>query len=284
MSGSKTPSTIPSISELGPRFFSFVESLERPVVFFDLETTGTDPVHDRIIEVCVLRVCPLPVAIESPRTWRVNPQTKIPREASEIHGIVNEDLEDCPTFAQLAPELRPYFENADLGGFAISRFDVRLLQNEFARCDDPLDLSRARFVDAQVIYHQREPRNLSAAVRYYCDRELEDAHGAQADTIASLAVFAGQLGRYDDLAADVSGLHELSVAQNANYVDGQRRFMWRDDEPVFNFGKLRGKSLRWAATEPSQRDYLRWIARGPFEADVREVVEQALAGKIRRRS
>jgi len=276
-------STVPAIADLGPRFFFFLEKLERPIVFFDLETTGTDPLRDRVLEICLLRVNPLPSALEAPRTWRVDPQMRIPSEVSDVHGIRNEDVSAAPTFADIADEVAAMLEGADLGGFAITRMDVRLLQNELARAGKKLDLSRSRLVDAQVIFHRREPRDLSAAVRFYRNKELEHAHGAQADTLAALEVFAGQLERYADLDLDVHALHTLSTSINVGFVDGGRRFVWKDGEPAFNFGKLKGKSLRWAASEPTEREYLRWILQGPFEEDTREIVREALVGRIRRR-
>jgi DNA polymerase-3 subunit epsilon len=274
---------VPAIADLGPRFFYFLEKLERPIVFFDLETTGTDPLRDRIIEICLLRVNPLPTAIEAPRTWRVNPGMRIPSESSAVHGIGDDDISGAPPFAEIADEVAAQLEGADLGGFAITRMDVRLLHNELQRVGKSLDLNTARMVDAQVIFHRREPRDLTAALRFYRDKPLEDAHGAEADTVAALEVFAGQLERYEDLDLEVPALHVLSTSHNAGFVDGSRRFVWRDGEPAFNFGKLKGKSLRWAASEPSEREYLRFILSGPFEEDTREVVREALAGRIRRR-
>ncbi|TPV94792.1 MAG: 3'-5' exonuclease [Myxococcales bacterium FL481] len=272
----------PAIAELGPRFFSFVEGLRRPVVFFDLETTGIDPMRDRIIELCLLRVCPLPVAIEAPRSWRVNPEMKIPSESTKIHRLTDDDVRDAPKFADIADDILALIRDADLAGFSVSRFDVRVLLNEFARCGKGLSASEVRVVDSQVIFHRREPRDLSAAMRYYADKPLPDAHTAEADTIASLEVFAGQLRRYEDLPIDVDQLHDISATINAGFVDSARRFVWRDEEPVFNFGKLKDKPLRWAAADPNEREYLRWILQQPFEDDTKAVVREALEGKIRR--
>ncbi len=277
------PGDLPAIADLGPRFFNFVEGLERPVAFFDLETTGTDHQRDRIIEISVVRVCPLPVAIEAPKTWRVNPQMRIPAEATAIHKISDEDVADAPTFEALADELLAVFEGCDLGGFAVSRMDIKMLQREFERVGKSFPVHERRVLDAQVIFHRKEPRDLSAAMQFYRGRPLEGAHGAEADTLASLEVFAGQLARYEDLPLDLAGLDEVTASQHDAYVDRERRFMWRDGEPVFNFGKLRGKALRWAASEPSERAYLKWILQGSFEEDTKAVVREALEGKIRRK-
>ncbi|MEM7159525.1 MAG: 3'-5' exonuclease [Myxococcota bacterium] len=270
-------------ARFGPRFEEFWKSLSQPVVFFDIEATGTDPVSDRIVEISAVRVEVPPAGISTPKTWRINPGVRIPVEASEIHGIVNDDLVEAPNFAAIAPELAKIFEGADLAGFSIGRFDVRILAAELARAGSTFDLSRSRVIDSQVIYHQREPRNLSAALRFYCDKELVDAHGAEADTIASLEVFAGQLSRYDDLPIDIDALHDTSSAHNDSYCDGQRRFMWRDNEPVFNFGRMRGKSLRQIASDPNERRYLRWFLDGSFDEDAKGIVRDAMQGKIRRR-
>ena len=283
---SREPSGLSStlaLGELGPRFAAFVERLERPIVFFDIEATGTDPVADRIVEISAVRVNPPPKGIEPPRTWRVNPGVRIPAEASEIHGITNEQLANAPSFADLADELEPLFAGADLAGFSIGRFDIRILHAELVRAGRTVDFSRARVVDAQVIFHQREPRHLAAALEFYQGKELVDAHGAEADTIAALEVFAGQLARYEDLDLSVDGLHVVSSQHNDAYCDQARRFAWRDHEPVFNFGRLRGKSLRWVASDPNERNYLRWFIDSNFDEDAKSIVRDALRGRIRRR-
>ena len=267
---------------LSPRFAAFVSGLDRPIVFFDIEATGTDPVADRILELSVVRVLPSGI-IEPARTWRIDPQVKIPAEASEIHGIKNADLAGAPRFVDVAADIASAFTGADLAGFSISRFDVRILQAELVRAGRTLEVSRTRIVDAQVIYHQREPRNLAAALKFYRDRELVDAHGAEADTVASLEVFAGQLERYDDLPLGIDDLHAVSSLHNDAFCDGGRRFAWRDNEPVFNFGRLRGKSLRWVAGDPTERTYLRWMVDGQFEEDAKDLVREALRGRIRSR-
>lgn len=272
---------VPQIKELGPRFFEFLQRLRRPVVFLDLEATGVDHQRDRIIEISLLRIQADPVAIETPRTWRVNPQQRIPAEAIEVHGIRNEDLVDCPTFAQIARDVAEVLHGADLAGFSITRLDLKLLKAEFARAKIELDLSASRLIDSQVIFHTREPRNLAAAVQFYCNEDHTAAHGAEADTIASLRVFAGQLARYEDLGVEVEALDELSNSINANFVDNARRFVWKDGEPAFNFGKLKGKPLRWAAGDPEHRAYLRRLLQGALEEEATELVAEALAGKIR---
>jgi DNA polymerase-3 subunit epsilon len=278
--------TVPSLESLGPRFHAFVAALVRPVVFFDIEATGIDPNADRIVELSVVRVNPprepgQAGEIDPPRTWRINPGVHIPREASEIHGIYDAELASAPTFAAVADEIVAIFTGADLAGFSVTRFDVRILQAELVRASRLVDFSRARIIDAQVIYHHREPRNLAAALRFYRDRELVAAHGAEADTVAALEVFAGQLARYEDLELGIDDLHALSAQHNDAYCDSGRRFAWRDQEPVFNFGRMRGKSLRWVASDPTERAYLRWMIEGNFDEDAKDIAREALRGRIR---
>lgn len=274
---------VPSVDDLGPRFAAFAKRLERPLIFFDTETTGTDPSSDRIVEISLVRVMPAPTGVEAPRTWRIDPGVRIPIEATEIHGITNDDVDGLASFRDIADELLQLFAGADLAGFNLGRFDIRVLQAELVRIGKSLDLSQTRVIDAQVIFHQKEPRNLGAALRFYCDRELEGAHGAEADTIATLEVFAGQLERYSDLDLDVGALHAVSNAISTGYVDLSRRFAWRDNEPVFNFGKHRGKSLRWAASDPVERGYLRSLLNSNVDEDAKLIVREALEGRIRSR-
>ncbi len=269
------------LAALGERFVAFAASLTKPVVFFDVEATGTDPLSDRIVELSILRV--RADGLDPVRTWRVKPGIRIPIEAIEIHGISNEDVAEAPTFDDVADEIMALLDEADLGGFAIGRFDVRIVQAELVRAGRALDLGAKRVLDAQVIYHRREPRNLTAALKFYRDKTLEGAHGAAADTIASLEVFAGQLSRYDDLSMDIDALHEVSASHHDAFCDQSRRFAWRDNEPVFNFGRLRGRSLRWVASDPTERRYLRVFLEGSFEDDAKSIVRDALQGRIRQR-
>lgn len=284
-----SPSTEPvasasvGLAELGPRFEAFAQKLERPVVFFDIEATGTDPLNDRIVEISLVRVQAPPIGVEDVRTWRVCPGIRIPLEATEVHGITNEAVAEAPVFGDIADALVELLAGADLGGFSIGRFDIRIIQAELMRVGRSLDLSQSRVLDAQVIFHRREPRNLAAALQFYKGKELQGAHGAAADTLASLEVFAGQLERYDDLALDVDALHEASAHVNDAYCDQSRRFAWRDNEPVFNFGRLRGRSLRWVAADPNERRYLKVFLEGQFEDDAKAIVKDALIGRIRQR-
>ncbi|RMG94117.1 MAG: 3'-5' exonuclease [Deltaproteobacteria bacterium] len=273
----------PFFESLGPRFRTFVDSLDRPLVFFDTETTGTDPQQDRIVEISIVRLLPGVHRIDGPYTFRVDPQRPIPEAATQVHGISNEDVRGCPTFAAIAPRIVELIEGADFAGFNVLRFDLRLLEAEFARANVDVDLRSRRVVDAQVIFHSKEPRTLSAAVRFYRGKELEGAHGAEADTLATVEVLAGQLERYEDLPVDADALHALSTKHERAYVDSGRKFVWKDDEPAFNFGKLKGMSLRDAAANPEHQGYLKWMLTGSFDPDTKRVVRQALAGDVPRR-
>jgi DNA polymerase-3 subunit epsilon len=246
--------------------------LARPLAFFDLETTGTDLASDRIVEISVIRLEPGgdPVA----RTRRLNPEVPIPPEASAVHGIRDEDVRAEPTFRQIANGLLDFLKDADLAGFNVRRFDVPLLDREFRDCGLDLLLASRRVLDAMTIFHRKEPRDLSAAVRHYLDREHAGAHGAAADVEAALDVLDAQLGRYGDLPRSVDEL-DAWCGPMAVFVDRAGKFVWREGEPAFSFGRYQGRLLREVARD--QPDYLRWILDQDFPPDARELVLRALA-------
>lgn len=249
--------------------------LERPLVFFDLETTGTDPARDRIVEICLLRL--EPGGRRDVRTRRINPGRPIPPEATAIHGIRDEDVRDAPTFRQVAKGFLEFVEGADLAGFNVKRFDLPLLDRECRDCGLDLGLARRRVIDAMTIFHRKEPRDLSAAVRFYLGREHEGAHGAEADVEASAAVLAAQLERYDDLPDTVGDLDDWCHPVPPGAVDRAGKFVLREGRVVFGFGRHQGRALEEVARK--QRDYLEWLARQPdFPADARSLVEDALRG------
>lgn len=249
--------------------------LDRPLCFFDLETTGTDPGRDRIVEISVLRLDP--DGGRETRTRRVHPERPIPPEASRVHGIRDEDVRDEPTFRQVARGLLEFLADADLAGFNVLRFDAPLLDREFRDCGMDLDLSARRILDAMAVFHRKEPRDLSAAVRFYLGRDLEGAHGAAADVEASAAVLEAQLARYDDLPRDVEGLDAWCRPAPAGAVDREGKFVVRDGEVVFAFGKHQGRPLADVARR--QPDYLQWLLRQTdFPADAKALAERALRG------
>lgn len=257
-------------------------ALERPIVFFDLETTGTDPREDRIVEFAAVKLHPDGRRVTL-RTL-VKPKEPIPPESSRIHGITDEDVRDAPTFGECAAEILAFIDGCDLAGFNAARFDVPLLRAELLRIGSTLSLEGVRVVDPQVIFFKKEPRDLSAAVRFYCGRELEGAHGALPDAIASLDVFLAQVERYGDLPLDVAGLAAASTIGAGNrFVDADRRFIWRHSEPCFNFGAKRGKLLREICESDDQKDkgYLNWILKSDFSDEVKDIIRDARKGKHR---
>ncbi len=245
-------------------------NLANPIVFFDLETTGINIVKDRVVEISVLKV--MPNGKEEQKTIRVNPGMHIPEEASKVHGIYDEDVKDCPTFKGIAKELARYIEGCALGGFNSNRFDIPLLAEEFLRAEVDFDMSKRKFVDVQTIFHKMEQRTLSAAYRFYCDKNLEDAHTAAADTMATYEVLKAQLDRYgDQLENNVDFLSKFS-SQNRN-VDFAGFIVLNDKgEEVFNFGKNKGMSVAKVLRE--QLGYYDWMLKSEFPLYTKKVLTQ----------
>ena len=243
-------------------------NLKNPLVFFDLETTGTNINSDRIVEICYLKV--YPNGNEEAKTLRINPEMHIPEASSAVHGIYDEDVKDCPTFKDVAKNIASDIEGCDLAGFNSNRFDIPVLVEEFLRAGVDIDLMKRKFVDVQVIYHKLEQRTLSAAYKFYCDKNLEDAHTAEADTRATYEVLKAQLDRYADvLENDVNFLSNYSC-YNRN-VDFAGRIVYNDqDVEVFNFGKYKGMSVK----EVLQKDpgYYSWIMQGDFTLNTKNVL------------
>ena len=242
-------------------------NLKNPIVFFDLETTGVNITSDRIVEISYLKV--FPNGNEVSRTMRINPEMHIPEQASEVHGIYDDDVKDCPTFKQVAKDVAKDFEGADIAGFNSNRFDVPLLAEEFLRAGVDLDMTRRKFIDVQVIFHKMEQRTLSAAVKFYCGKELEGAHSADADTRATYEVLQAQLDRYDELQNDIAWLSELS--SHTRNVDFAGRIVYDDKGvEVFNFGKYKGIPV----VEVLRRDpgYYSWIMQGDFSLNTKQVL------------
>jgi len=251
--------------------------LERPLVCFDLETTGIDIAKDRIVQVGLIRV--EPDGNSQRREILVNPLMPIPPAATAIHGISDADVADQPTLAQLAPELVALFADADVAGFNSIRFDLPFLSEEMNRVGFPLDLANRHHFDAMRIFHAMEKRDLTAAFRFYCDQELEGAHTALADASATLEILDAQLDRYTDLPRDPAGLHRFCNPDEGKWVDSTRKFAWNDaGEVAFAFGKNRGRTLREiAATSPN---YLDWIASSDFGSEVKQIAADARKGRF----
>jgi DNA polymerase-3 subunit epsilon len=243
-------------------------NLKNPLVFFDLETTGINITRDRIVEISFLKV--YPNGKEEIKSRRINPEMHIPAEATAIHGITDEDVKDCPTFKQIAKSLADQIEGCDLAGFNSSRFDVPMLAEEFLRAGIDFDMSKRKFVDVQIIFHKKEQRTLEAAYRFYCNKELENAHSAEADTLATYEVLKSQLDRYPDLANDIEQLSKEFSSFNNN-VDFAGRIVLNDKGvEVFNFGKHKGKSV--AEVFKNEPSYYSWIMDGDFPLNTKQVV------------
>lgn len=242
-------------------------NLTNPIVFFDLETTGVNVAHDRIVEICYLKVWPN--GNESARTMRINPEMHIPEQASEVHGIYDKDVADCPTFKMVAKEVAHDFEGCDIAGFNSNRFDVPMLAEEFLRAGVDLDLTRHKLIDVQVIYHKMEQRTLSAAYKFYCGKNLEDAHSAEGDTRATYEVLKAQLDRYPELRNDTAFLSEFSSF--TDNVDFAGRIVYNKNHiEVFNFGKYKDQPV----VQVLQRDpsYYRWMMDGDFALNTKQVL------------
>lgn len=241
-------------------------NLTRPIIFFDLETTGTNVVKDRIVEFSYIKI--YPDGTEEEKARRINPEMHIPEQATAVHHISDEDVKNEPTFRQVSKALLAIFEGCDIAGFNSNKFDVPLLIEEFARAGLNFDISDRRFVDVQNIFHKMEQRTLVAAYRFYCGKELEGAHSALADTRATYEVLKSQLDRYDTLENDIDKLAEFSRAGRG--IDLAARFVLDDnDVPVMNFGKHKGKPVKEVfKKEPS---FYAWMMQGDFARNTKDV-------------
>jgi len=253
--------------------------LKKPLVFIDLETTGVNPRMDRIVEIAAVKLRP----DGGRETWkkRINPQRPIPAETTAIHGISDADVATAPTFAEIAFDLHRFLGDHDLSGFGIIRFDVPMLAEEFRRANLSFPAPTAKQLDVQRIYHAREPRTLSAALRFYCGKEHVGAHGAEADVLATIDVLEGQFERYADLSRDVDELAAVGQPPKDEVIDAGGRLRWRDGEVVINFGQKNGMTLRELAA--NEVNYLKWMLNKEFPADVKKIVKDATEGKFMRR-
>jgi len=255
-------------------------NLTRPLVFLDLETTGIKVATDRIVELCLLRINP--DGSQKMKTLRINPGIPIPAEATEIHGIRDEDVKDCPKFAQVAHELAEFMDNCDMAGYNSNHFDIPLIVEEFLRAGIDFELKGRRFVDIQNIFHKMEPRNLGAAYKFYCQKELLNAHSAEADTVATFEILKAQLDRYNDtefkdkkgnvnkpVVNDIRALSDFSFTNRAADLIGHVIYNEKNQE-VFNFGKHKGRAVSEVfRTEPSYYD---WIMKSEFPLSTKKVI------------
>lgn len=244
--------------------------LKRPIVFFDLEATGTDHAKDRIVELAMIKI--LPNGDREKYIKRINPGIPIPAEAMAIHGISDEDVQHAPSFRQIAHDLYNWMKNADLGGYNSSKFDIPMLAEEFLRAGIQVDFTDRKMVDVQQIFFKMESRSLSAAYNFYCNKKLENAHSAEADTNATIEVLEAQLDRYNDISNDVAALHAFTGGEEL--VDYARRIVMKNGHPVFNFGKYKGKKVTDIfASEPQYYD---WMMQADFPLHTKQKISEIL--------
>jgi DNA polymerase-3 subunit epsilon len=243
-------------------------TLNRPLCFFDLETTGLDITNARIVEIAILKVNP--DGTREMYSKRVNPGIPIPPESTMIHHISDDDIKDAPHFGSIASDVLAFFSDGDLAGFNSNKFDIPVLIEEFLRCNIDFDFETRRFVDVQTIYHKMEQRNLAAAYKFYCQKSLDNAHSAEADTTATYEVLEAQIAKYDELNGSVAILSEFSQGKNPA-ADFAYRLVYNEKrEEIFNFGKHKGKRVCDVfAGEPG---YYSWIMNGEFPLYTKKVV------------
>lgn len=256
-------------------------NIKTPIAFFDLEATGINISTDRIVEISILKI--FPDSSQELKTLKINPTVPIPLETSLIHGIYDKDVADAPTFKEVAKELFRFFEGADLAGFNVLKYDIPLLVEEFLRVGIDFDIEKRNLLDAQKIFFMMEKRNLSSAYKFYCGKTLENAHSAEADTIATYEVFKSQIERYqgqelEDLQGNKIGIIENDMKKihnmiNEKMVDLAGRFVFNDKgEECFNFGKQKGKPIAKVLKE--EPGYYDWMMKGDFPLDTKRKLTQ----------
>ncbi|WP_457618611.1 3'-5' exonuclease [Lutibacter sp.] len=243
--------------------------LKKPIIFFDLETTGINIAKDRIVEISILKV--FPNGNKESKTWLVNPEMEIPKEASDIHGITNEKVVTEPTFNELASEISKMIEGCDLAGFNSNRFDIPLLAEEMLRAEVDFNMNDRVAIDVQVIFHKKEERTLSAGYQFYCGKSLENAHSAEADTNATYEILKAQLDKYDDLENDVKFLNEYSTFKKRADFAG---FILFDDngEEIFTFGKYKNHKVKDVLKK--DKGYFSWIQNADFPLYTKKVLAE----------
>jgi DNA polymerase-3 subunit epsilon len=245
--------------------------LTRPIVFFDLETTGLNPATDRIVEMALVKM--LPGGGRDIMVRRINPGIPIPAETTAIHGIRDEDVVDAPPFKHIAKELHAWLKGCDFGGYNAARFDLPLLVEEFLRAGIAVDFTNAKMVDVQKIFFRMEQRTLSAAYKFYCGKSIENAHSAEVDINATIEVLEAQLDRYTEISHDVVGLHRL-LNDEDECVDYARTMIRRDGQVIFNFGKYKGQPVEEVFTKnPSHYD---WMMKGDFSLHTKQKISEIL--------
>lgn len=249
--------------------------LNKPICFFDLETTGVNLAQDRIVEISIFKV--FPNGNKESYTWRVNPEMPIPKEVSLIHGITNEMVVNEPTFKQLAPRVFQLIKDSDLAGFNSNRFDIPLLAEEMLRADIDFDMKSARAIDVQTIFHKMEKRTLEAAYKFYCDKTLENAHSAEADTLATYEVLKAQLERYEELENNMDFLADFSAhrsfADFAGYIGYDK-----NEQEIFTFGKHKGILVEDVLEK--EPGYFGWLLNADFPLYTKKVLTRVKLRKL----
>ncbi len=243
--------------------------LTRPIVFFDLETTGVNIGTDRIVEISILKV--FPNGNKESKTWLVNPEIEIPAEATAVHGITNEKVVTEPTFKELANTVNDMIADCDLAGFNSNRFDIPLLAEELLRADIDFDMNTRKAIDVQVIFHKKEQRTLSAGYQFYCGKDLENAHSAEADTNATYEILKAQLDKYDDIENSVDALSEFSAHTKRADFAGFILFNDKEQE-IFSFGKYKGRTVEEVLKE--NPGYNAWIQNADFPLYTKKVLRE----------
>ena len=249
--------------------------LTKPICFFDLETTGINIAKDRIVEISILKI--FPNGNKESKTWLVNPEVEIPPEVVAVHGISNEKVANEPSFKELSKEIYAIIKDSDLGGFNSDRFDIPLLAEEMLRADVDFDMKNMMSIDVQTIFHKMEKRTLGAAYKFYCNKDLEGAHSAEADTMATYEVLLSQLGRYSELENNVKKLSEFTTRKKSLDFAG---FIVANEnqEPSFSFGKHKGKTVdEVLEKEPG---YFGWIINADFPLYTKKVLTQLKLSKL----
>lgn len=267
-------------AESAAQFIAERFKLTRPLAVLDTETTGVNVEQDRIVELAIVRLSPsslFPADISCQR-WLINPGAPIPPSATEIHGITDQDVLNCPQFPSLAPLVASTLSGCDLMGYNVRRFDIRILQAEFARARTPWPCADARIIDPFSVFVQREPRDLAGALSFYCQRtpHQDEAHHALDDVAMTIEVLAGQLERYDDLPASIDEMHTYCEARDASWIDQTGKVLWRDGRAVLAVGKHAGVPLQLLAV--NERQYLQWMLAKDFPEDTKAIISKALGG------
>ncbi|MDO8668147.1 MAG: exonuclease domain-containing protein [bacterium] len=249
--------------------------LDKPLVIFDLETTGLSINLDRIVEIAYLKIMPDGEVLKG--DWLLNPEMPIPAEASAIHGITDEKVKDQPTFKDKSAELWEIFKDSSYSGFNVFSFDLPILKREFLRVGLDFNYAEAKVIDAKIIFHHMEPRTLAAAYKFYCKKEHVDAHSALADVEATADVLGAQLKKYKEIR-DWDYIYKIHHTSDERFVDNDRKFYWRGGEAYLAFSKHKDRSLaEVAAQEPG---FLNWILNADFSEETKDIVRKALNGEM----